>query len=65
MVLHLKTKFGMDDVSLKNLTGIDSILPDDAESTIQRLTISKSCYGLFDDDCLLKRNLEYFIEMVH
>ena len=35
MVLHLKTKFGMDSVSLKSLTETDVVLPTDAEGTIQ------------------------------
>ena len=64
MVLHLKTKFGMDSVSLKQLTETDVVLPTDAEGTIQRLTIAKFLYGLFGDESLLERNLTYLIEMV-
>ena len=64
MVLHLKTKFGMDEVSLKSLTETDVILPIDAEGTIQRLNIAKFLFSLFGDECLLERNLEYLIEMV-
>ena len=64
MVLHLKTKFGMDSVSLKSLTETDVVLPTDAEGTIQRLTISKFIFSLFGDESLLERNLNYLIEMI-
>ena len=57
MILHLKTKFGMDEVSLKSLTEMDVVLPADAESTIQCLTISTFIFSLFGDECLIERNL--------
>ena len=64
MILHLKKKFGMDEISMKCLTETDIILPADAESTIQRLTISKFLFGLFGDNCLIERNFEYLIESI-
>ena len=64
MVLHLKTKFGMDSISLEKLTETDVILPTDAEGAIQRITITKFLFNLFGDDCLIARNLEYLIEMI-
>ncbi len=64
MVLHLKTKFGMDSISLEKLTETDVILPTDAEGAIQRITIMKFLFNLFGDDCLIARNLEYLIEMI-
>lgn len=46
MVLHLKMKFAMDEVSIKSLTKTDVILPADAKSTIQCLYISKLLFCL-------------------
>ena len=64
MVLHLKTKFGMDSISLEKLTETDVILPTDAEGAIQRITITKFLFSLFGDESIVERNLDYLIESI-
>ena len=65
MVLHLKTKFGMDPISLKSLTESDAILPSDVTGLIRRINLCTSLMGLFFEDSLLERNLEYFAGQIH
>ena len=65
MVLHLKTKFGMDPISLKSLTESDVILPSDVTGLIRRINLCTSLMGLFYEDSLLERNLEYFVGQIH
>ncbi len=65
MVLHLKTKFGMDPLSLKSLTESDVIIPSDVTGLIRRIKLCTCLMGHFYEDSLLERNLEYFVGQVH
>ncbi len=62
MILQLKTKQSVDEISLAKLTETDVIIPCTSETMIQTIKLSQGLWDLFFPDCLVSRHLDNLVD---